>query len=89
MARKPKLRKPNFKRNSIQVNVCGKQIEKDNDLICSLPPNHPFGSHSCVAQAYNGAIIAVVQSADEDPEIWEILKPPDERGETNSTPPTS
>lgn len=56
-----------------QVTICGQLIQKEGDIVCTLPPpiTFPHNTHAAVVGRFDGGqIYAFIKQRDGDVQVW-------------------
>lgn len=72
----PPYRKPDLRHGGMQVRICGKTIQKEGNIVCSLPPSKHI-VHATIANNDKGDVFAFCLTPDGDVHAWRIVEAPE------------
>lgn len=71
----PGLRKPNHRLGGLEVRICGHLIQKEGDIVCTLPALPRHRRHAAMASNSEEEIFAFIEMEDGDTLAWRLVGP--------------
>jgi hypothetical protein len=70
----PPVRKPS-RFGGVQVRICGRIIQKEGSIICTLPPDkHDEHAATVIGGVNNKTIYAFLRTSDGDVKVWQLTE---------------
>jgi hypothetical protein len=74
----PPVRKPS-RFGGLQVRICGRPIQSEGNVVCTLPPSKYHNAHAAVVMGGEDGkeVYAFLKTPDGDVQVWRLVGPPE------------
>jgi hypothetical protein len=72
----PPVRKPS-RFGGLQVRICGRPIQNEGNVVCTLPPSKYHNAHAAVVMGGKDGkeVYAFLKTPDGDVQVWQLVGP--------------